>query len=413
LNEEFKRIAGYVQTSVFDERSLETALFLRNILPVVWIACGNQAGIPDKALPEGIRLYVGEDSPFDRIISFNEKVKPHSILRVPAGCPTILITHDSVKEMIDIFDKEDADMCYKDGRPDRIFLEITHGRALSLLQEKRKELTRCARYYTSFFHNPGLFKVVSAAPPSIREMQKEVDSSRWFHSIDFGNGVKSYGYSPNEILSPQFELLDCFKGKRVLDVGMADGYYSFIVEKKGAREVVGVDIDSSEDMDIGLGESRKIYESQIRKISPGGESVPNELAKNFEIAKRLFNSSVKRVGMTAYEISPEKLGMFDTVLYLGVLYHLLNPMLGLARARSVCKGEMFLQTTMDIDTSEKPIMSFTEGGIDVSGPNSLDFSHWWTPNLACLKAMLRTAGFSKIEELSVDQRRGYAFLRCE
>jgi len=194
---------------------------------------------------------------------------------------------------------------------------------------------------------------------------------------------------------------------------MADGLYSFLAEEKGAREVVGVGFDTLSQGDIGFGKSREIYDKQMAVKLPNRSPQTNMHKKNFETAKRILGSKVTRHGITTYDIDPDKLGMFDTVFYLGILYHLLNPMLGLAKVRSVCKGEMFLQTAIDTDTSDKPFMSFTEGGLSVEGMNFVDYSHWWTPNLAGLKAMIRAFGFSVIEELHVDQANGYALLRCE
>jgi tRNA (mo5U34)-methyltransferase len=402
-----------VQTQELDEKSIKTAVTLGKFLPEVWIACGSEQAKQAEALPEGLRLYVGEDSPLDRIISFNEKHKPQAILRIPAGCPEKLMRAEAIEEMASILKKEDADMCYSQESSDATFYEITAGRALSLLKEKHEHLLQSPRHYTLFFHNPTLFKVVSTLPDAFRKLQREVDGTVWFHTIEFGNGIRSHGLTQNTHMREYFKKLDCFQGKRVLDVGMADGLYSFLAEEKGAREVVGVDFDTYDSSDIGFGKSREIYEKNIARFFPNNKPQTNMHKNNFEQAKRILDSKVTRYGMTTYDIDPDKLGMFDTVLFLGVLYHLLDPMLGLAKARSICKGEMFLQTAMDTDTSDKPFMSFTEGGLSVKGMNFVDYSHWWTPNLTCLKAMIRTAGFSEIEELHVDQNNGYALLRCE
>ena len=85
------------------------------------------------------------------------------------------------------------------------------------------------------------------------EKEKLVNSyPDWWHSIDFGDGVISKGkkggagYTSRSHALLQDEIkkwfqADFFAGKRVLDVGAWDGFYSFHAEKSGATEVVAID----------------------------------------------------------------------------------------------------------------------------------------------------------------------------
>jgi tRNA (mo5U34)-methyltransferase len=170
---------------------------------------------------------------------------------------------------------------------------------------------------------------------------------------------------------------DC-RGLRVLDVGTRDGFFAFELERRGAS-VVAID------------------------YMPAGTT-------GFEIAKALVGSQVPYVVGNVYDLSPETRGAFDLVLFLGVLYHLRDPLLALDRLAAVCKlggrivveshviDETFLdpatQTLVPIDQisprlRETPIMQFYPG-------NSLNkcFTNWWAPNMACLQAMLEMASFA-------------------
>lgn len=88
-----------------------------------------------------------------------------------------------------------------------------------------------------------------------------------------------------------------FKDRRVLDVGCRDGMFSFEAEKRGAREIVGIDNDLS----IG--------------------------ATDFLIP--FFKSKVRMYELNLNELSPRQFGYFGIILFFGVLYHLRYPFLAL------------------------------------------------------------------------------------
>src|SRR5215471_13274082 len=94
-----------------------------------------------------------------------------------------------------------------------------------------------------------------------------------------------------------FGLPEDLTGKRVLDIGPWDGYFSFEMERRGA-EVVAIDYV---DLDT------------------------------FRALHRVFQSRVTYRRMDLYELDPARDGMFDIVLCLGVLYHLKHPLLGLEK----------------------------------------------------------------------------------
>jgi tRNA (mo5U34)-methyltransferase len=99
-------------------------------------------------------------------------------------------------------------------------------------------------------------------------------------------------------------------------------------------------------------------------------------------------------------------GVFDIVLFLGVLYHLRYPMLGLDKMAAVCRpGARVWAASLVIDglvagpdqtlpeiapgLSEVPIAQFYPG-------TKLDEAHssYWGPNLAAFKSMVEESGFT-------------------
>ena len=131
------------------------------------------------------------------------------------------------------------------------------------------------------------------------------EAGSWWHSIDLGHGQVTPGAHSLEELNgiyARFNLPDDLSGKRFLDVGCWDGFYSFEAERHGA-EVVAVDCWRPE---------------------------------NFFIARRALQSKVEFREMSVYELSREALGSFDIVLFHGVLYHLRHPH---ARTRVRLRGD--------------------------------------------------------------------------
>ena len=79
-----------------------------------------------------------------------------------------------------------------------------------------------------------------------KQILKEIERYKWFHSVDLGNKIKTKGTSKEgrEFCLNQFDIID-FKDKKVLDIGCRDGFYSFQAEKRGAEEIIGIDTNLS------------------------------------------------------------------------------------------------------------------------------------------------------------------------
>ncbi len=70
-------------------------------------------------------------------------------------------------------------------------------------------------------------------------LQEQVDALPWYHRMELPGGVVTPGWAP---MSPAaYQVPKDLTGKRVLDVGAWDGYWSFEAMKRGARQVVAID----------------------------------------------------------------------------------------------------------------------------------------------------------------------------
>lgn len=94
--------------------------------------------------------------------------------------------------------------------------------------------------------------------------------------------------------------------------------------------------------------------------------------------------------------SPETVGVFDLVLFLGVLYHMRHPLLALERVFSVTGKQVIIESHVDILDYDRPAMAFYPGD-EVNG----DPSNWWGPNVAAVEAMLNVVGFQKVKLISL------------
>lgn len=112
----------------------------------------------------------------------------------------------------------------------------------------------------------------------------------------------------------------------------------------------------------------------------------------FNLARKVLNSKVEDLEIDVLELSPEKVGAFDLVLCLGVLYHRRNPLLALERIFSVTKCQLILDTHVECLMTNRPMIAFYPGNELNNDP-----TNWCGPNRAAVEAMLKTVGFCRAE----------------
>ena len=199
---------------------------------------------------------------------------------------------------------------------------------------------------------------------------QQVTALRWFHQIPLGNGVVTPGVDDTAAKLQRLKLPESFQGRTVLDIGAWDGFFSFEAERRGASRVVALDSFSWD----GGGWGTKAC---------------------FDLARQTLRSKVEDRRMEVLDLSPESVGTFDVVFFLGVLYHLRHPLLALEKVASVTRQQLILETKVDLLAWRTPAMAFYVGD-DLNH----DPTNWWAPNVAGLRDMLRAVGFKSVQVVS-------------
>jgi tRNA (mo5U34)-methyltransferase len=197
----------------------------------------------------------------------------------------------------------------------------------------------------------------------------DADKLRWFHSIDLGDGIITKGRRSLESIRHNADVVfkDGVEGKTVLDIGAWDGAFSFESERRGAARVLATDHFSW----VGPGWGKK---------------------ESFDFARKAIGSRVETKLIDVPDISSDTVGRFDVVLFLGVLYHLLHPLLMLERIAPIARELLVVETETALDDEDRPAMVFFPGA-----ELNNDATNWWAPNIKCMEAMLRHVGFTRIE----------------
>jgi len=232
--------------------------------------------------------------------------------------------------------------------------------------------------------------------PASGNMTDEISAlGPWFHNLHLPDGTQT---APDHFLGdfPTFKweqirdhLPADLHGWTALDIGCNAGFYSFELARRGAR-VTGIDYDPR-------------YLRQARWA-----------AHRFGVEDRV---EFRRMQVYDLARSDER---WDLVLFMGVLYHLRYPLLGLdIVARRVRRLMVFQTLTMpgeevydapaDLAIDERdtlldpgwPKMAFLEHRL------AADPTNWWAPNHSAVEAMLRSSG------LRVVDRPGHEIYLCE
>ena len=217
------------------------------------------------------------------------------------------------------------------------------------------------------------------------ELQKRADALRWYHTIDLGQGVVTRGVDNTPERLPRVHLPEDLSGKTVLDIGAWDGFFSFEAERRRASRVVACDYYAWHGVGWGTGRGKD----------------------GFELARTALNSRVEDVALDVLDLSPDKIGTFDVVFFLGVLYHLPNPLLALERVASVSRGLLILETVVDMVGIGRPAAAFYP---DKELNN--DPTNWWGPNHAAVQGMLTSVGFSRVDVITPARSAPYRAARA-
>ena len=213
----------------------------------------------------------------------------------------------------------------------------------------------------------------------------------WYHRIPMPDGSLTPGVNDTQETLKTYDALglpQSMENMRVLDIGCADGFYSFLAEERGAKEVVSVDY-----------------------------RLPT--ASGFSVARDILQRNAQHVVDNVYNLDPGKYGQFDLVLFLGVLYHLRNPLLALDKVRSMAKpGALVLVESHVIDLEIREHLAGAEGTPGCSdailslplwrfylrGALAGDLTNKWAPSMQGLVQVCEEAQLAAVNHLLFGSR---------
>src|SRR5208282_1875837 len=227
-----------------------------------------------------------------------------------------------------------------------------------------------------------LRRPMTPQPSTARPCPQDLDLSalfsrvpRWHQVWEIFQGVFTPGRNSVEAMLRHSGVPTDLSGQRVLDIGAFNCCASFECERRGADEVVALDLQPPEQL-------------------------------GFPVLKNVLHSNrVRFVQGSVYNLDPKQLGTFDVILFFGVLYHLRYPLLAIDQLRKVARktvyvesfviDERFLVGGVDFQSlasihevlTQVPLWQFYKGA-ELSG----DHSNWFGPNIRAVLDAFDSAG---------------------
>ena len=207
-----------------------------------------------------------------------------------------------------------------------------------------------------------------------RELARLVGTVDWYHSLQLPYGIVTPGTfdTANELRRIPFPT--SLRGKRCLDVATANGFWAFEMERRGATEVIAIDLPPHR-MDWPAGADAR---------GADGQEVTGR--RGFDIAHDALRSSVCWRNLSVYELAPDVAGEFDFVFVGSLLLHLRDPVAALTAIARVLRGELLSVDAISLPLTllhpRNPIVRF----------QARDWPLWWAPNLRAYRQIFGAAG---------------------
>lgn len=195
--------------------------------------------------------------------------------------------------------------------------------------------------------------------------------------------------------------------KRVLEMGAANGFLTFHMEKKGAS-VVSYDLSPDEDWDM-----VPFAHKDAAVLAPDRKNHIRKINNAYRLGHRLLNSRAEYVHGTVYDI-PAKVGLVDISTFGSILLHVRDPFRAVEQAAWITKETIVI--TEILDNNRQLVINQLFGWLGSAvvrkirnkllGPSmifrpiariGLPEETWWhlTPEL--LEAFLKVLGFGDIQ----------------
>lgn len=178
-----------------------------------------------------------------------------------------------------------------------------------------------------------------------------------------------------------------FRGKRVLDIGTANGILSFWMEKHGA-EVISFDLDKEGDWDMVPFANWPEYE----QISNDRKTIIDRLNNAYWFCHRLHQSNAQVVYGNVYDI-PCEIESVDVSVFGCILLHLRDPFLALQSGLKLTRKAVIVTDVLrgQIVSTTEPYMRFLPDAKTLEPKDT-----WWDLPPELIVRMLGVLGFQDV-----------------
>lgn len=184
----------------------------------------------------------------------------------------------------------------------------------------------------------------------------------WHHAFEIIPGVRTPGSYDPAFLFEKLQLPADMRGERVLDIGASDGFFTLEMSRRGA-DVICVDYRDKN-------------------------------AHGFATMEQISGRTFEYYRANIYDLTPAKLGKFDRVLCLGVLYHLPDMVRALHVLRTLTDNLAYLETHSD----NQFCPNYPAARYYVDSSLAGDWTNFWSPNRLCVLDMLKDASFDPVRD---------------
>ncbi|MFL5843962.1 MAG: class I SAM-dependent methyltransferase [Solirubrobacteraceae bacterium] len=200
----------------------------------------------------------------------------------------------------------------------------------------------------------------------------------WYHTMELAPGEVTPGWFDLRPILDRLPWPDV-AGKRCLDVGTYDGHLAFELERRGASEVIALDIADHESWDWPL---------RARRRGIGLAEIAGEKGAGFRAAAARLGSKAERVELSVYDATPERLGRFDVVVCGDLLLHLRDPVRAVEAIHGVCDTHFLSHE----EILPRPLV-FNRDRAVVELDGTSDLCQWWTPSRTGHQRIVEAGGF--------------------
>jgi tRNA (mo5U34)-methyltransferase len=206
-------------------------------------------------------------------------------------------------------------------------------------------------------------------PCPIADLQEKVASLPWFHSINLGGGIVTPGHKSRYEISREAEAIFSplnLRDRTVADIGAWNGAFTVEAKRRGAARILAMD-----------------HYTWAHPHFRGKQA--------FDLVMSRLGIDVETKLIDIQNATAADIRRCEVVLFLGVFYHLFNPISALQVLAEITAEVLVLETHLDLENLAKPAMVFYPDR-ELGG----DPTNWWAPNRAGMEALLRAVGFAKV-----------------